>query len=90
MDGLAIAEAFDVLKQVLFCLSGCVGTVMNQLGFERVEKAFHRRIVPAIAFARHGGRYAGSGQRLLIITRCILGGFKRSSQQPKIGGCNDG
>ena len=52
VDTLPIVEAFDVLKQVSFCLLlSCVVFVMNKLSFERVEKTFHGGIVLAIALA---------------------------------------
>ena len=52
MDTWPIVVAFDVLKQVPFgLLLGCVVFVMNELGFERVEKAFHRSVIPTVTLA---------------------------------------
>src|SRR5512132_192020 len=47
-EPLTVVVSFDIGEQVsLGRLAGRIGGVVNQLGFERVEPAFHRRIVPS-------------------------------------------
>src|SRR5512132_3151630 len=46
VEPLTVVVSFDIGEQVsLGRLAGRIGGVVNQLGFERVEPAFHRRIV---------------------------------------------
>jgi hypothetical protein len=54
--------------------------MMHQFGLQGVEKAFHRRIVPAVSLAAHRADDAVLSQPLLVSAGGILGGFKRSSQ----------
>ncbi len=54
MEAVGVVEAFDVDEQAspgLFF--GGMDAVMDAFGFERVEEALHRCILPAIAFAAH-------------------------------------
>ena len=57
---------------------------VNQLGLERAEERFHRRIVVAVALAAHGGPQAMAVEDLAVRAAGVLGGFKRSSQQPLV------
>ncbi len=52
---MGVVKAFDVGEQVspgLFF--GGVDAVVHSFGFESVEEALHRSIIPAIAFPAHG------------------------------------
>src|SRR6266700_6752720 len=68
-----IIEALDISKDVTFgFLSCCIVTVMDELGFERMEEALHRGIVVAVALPAHRGSEAGGLDRLSVICRGIL------------------
>ena len=61
----SIIEAFDVCEDISygFC-PGCISSMVDELCFQRVEKALHRGIVVAIAPAAHRGAEAGGCIRL--------------------------
>ena len=73
MTACSIIEAFDVGKDIAFGLvASCVFLVMDLLGFERVEEAFHRCIVVAVGPAAHRGLHAGGVKRGAVIGGCVL------------------
>ena len=50
-----VLEDFDVLGDCPFGVAACrEATIMDQFVFQRPPAAFHRRVIPAIAFATHG------------------------------------
>ncbi len=61
----SIIEHFEPLKDLLlrFCPC-CLSSLKHELRFERMEEAFHDRIVPAIRAATHAHRDAMAGQQL--------------------------
>src|SRR5450432_3460533 len=73
MTACSVIEAFDVGKDIAFgLLASCVLLVMDLLGFEGVEEAFHRCIVVAVGPTAHRGLDACGLQRGAVIGRCIL------------------
>ena len=86
---LVIVEGLDVLEERGSGLAprGEPCSVLD-LGFERAEEAFHRRVVQAVALTAHGGVDAVEPEQLAIVTANVLGGFKRSSQHLDEGGCD--
>jgi hypothetical protein len=68
-----VVEALDVGKDIAsgFCAC-CILSVMDPLGFERVEEAFHRCIVVAVALAPHRGGDPIGGEGCAIVVRCVL------------------
>lgn len=54
-------------------ISGFVIAVHNEFGLERVEKAFHRRIVPAIPLATHALTEGMPVEQRTIVSRCVGG-----------------
>ena len=69
----SVVEALDVGKDITSgFLPCCVMPVMDELGFERVEEAFHRGIVIAVSLAAHRGLETGGLDQLAIILRGIL------------------
>src|SRR5713226_1437274 len=90
MQPLAIVEDLDVLEDRrprLF--AGVEGVMMDELVLERAEEALGARIVEAVALAGHAGDHAMGLEHALIASVGILGGFKRSSQQPHREVCDD-
>src|SRR3954452_19768507 len=80
---LAIVENLNVLENVSpGFVAGQVVAMIDQLGFQCVEEAFHRRVIPAVSLAASRAADAVPGEPFLVGTGGILGGFKRSSQQP--------
>jgi len=54
MASLAIVEDFDEFENVVpGFVAGLVVAMMHQLGFQCVEKTFHRRIIPTVSLAAH-------------------------------------
>jgi len=69
----SVVVSFDVDKDIAFGFFSCrILTVMDELGFERVEEAFHRRIVVAVGLAAHRGLEAGGLRHLAAVRRGIL------------------
>ncbi len=66
----SIIEHFEPLKDLLlrFCPC-CLSSLKHELRFERMEEAFHDRIVPAIRAATHAHRDAMAGQELTVPER---------------------
>ena len=63
MQAAGIVEALDVAEQVPSGFGpGGVDPVMDPLGLEGVEEAFHGRVVPAVALAAHRGRDPRPGE----------------------------
>ena len=90
MSPLAVVEQFDVLEQLAACLSsGTPLALIDQFDFERGEKAFCHRVVPAVAFTAHAALDAVYRQQLLIVVAGVLGEFKRSLQHLERGNCDD-
>ena len=81
MPAPAIVEGLDVLED---CpprgLPGREAGAVDELGLERAEEAFHRRVVEAVALAAHGLDEPVPGQRRPVGQARVLGGFTRSSQ----------
>jgi hypothetical protein len=70
---LAIVENLNVLENVSPGLvAGQVIAMMHQFGFQGMEKALHRRIIPAVSFAAHRTDDAVLGEPLLVGTGGIL------------------
>ena len=66
VEPLAIIISFDVGEQVpLGGFTGRVGSVMDELGLQGMEPAFHGCVVPAIALSAHRRNvpFAFSGSR---------------------------
>jgi hypothetical protein len=90
MTPLAIVEDFDEFENVVpGFVAGLVVAMMHQLDFQCVEKTFHRGIIPTVSLAAHRADDAVLGQPFVVGAGGILGGFKRSSQQPDEGGCDE-
>jgi hypothetical protein len=69
----AIVERLDVFEDVLPCfVSSGVALRMHPLILQTVEEALDRRVVPAIALARHRGEHAVFAQQRLIIVTAVL------------------
>src|ERR1051325_9748863 len=67
---LPIVVAFDIGEQVApRSIAIRVLVLTNELGFQSTEEALHRRIVPAISFAAHGGL-----QDVAVVAGGILAG----------------
>ena len=68
-----VIKHVDVVKQISLDLgTGLIAPMKDLLLFQTVEPAFHRRIVPAIAFptrARH--RLYVSDQRLMVMAAVL-------------------
>jgi hypothetical protein len=59
MQATGIVEDFDILEEVSARLAaGAINPMVNPLGLEAVEEAFHWRVVQTIALTAHRGRYA--------------------------------
>ena len=51
---LAVVEDLNVLEESRPCLLACLEPrPVNHFGLEGAEEAFHRGVVPAVAFAAH-------------------------------------
>src|ERR1700731_3681170 len=82
MSPLAVVEQFDVLEQLAACLSsGTPPALIDQFDFERGEKAFGHRVVPAVAFTAHAALDAVYRQQLLIVAAGVLAATIRVMQQ---------
>ncbi len=82
MQPALVVEFLHIRKQVTpGFVAGGIGSVMHQLGLERVEEAFHRRIVQRVGPPAHGRRDAGFVQCCLVVAASVLLGFNRSSQR---------
>ncbi|MET4358988.1 hypothetical protein ABIC08_008965, partial [Bradyrhizobium sp. RT9b] len=62
---------------------------INFLRFEGLHEAFGFGVVVGIAGPAHADCDVMVGKPLPIVSRGILGGFKRSSQHSHIGGCDE-
>ena len=81
MSSLAVVEQFDIFEHFVAGLSSSTPpALIDQFDFERGEKTFRHRVVPAIAFTAHAALYAVYRQQLLILVGGVLSGFKQSSQ----------
>jgi hypothetical protein len=83
---MGVVKAFDVGEQVspgLFL--GGVDAVMDALGFEGVEEALYRGIIPAVAFATHGRGDEGRGQGLTIGLGGVLDAAIRVMEETRAG-----
>jgi len=70
---LAVIISFDVSEQVAASrLPADVVGVVNQLGLQGVEPAFHRGVVPAIALSAQGRHEAIRFQQRAVITGGVL------------------
>ena len=79
MSPLAVVKQFDIFEQLVAGLSsGTPATLLDQFDFERGEKTFRHRIVPAIAFTAHAALDAVCRQQLLILVAGVLSGRKVS------------
>ena len=77
----AVVEQFDIFEHLVAGVSSSTPpALMDQFDFERSEKTFCHRVVPAVAFTAHAALYAMYRQQLLIRVAGVLTGFKRSSQ----------
>jgi len=77
----AVVEQFDIFEHLVAGVSSSTPpALMDQFDFERGEKTFCHRVVPAVAFTAHAALYAMYRQQLLIRVAGVLTGFKRSSQ----------
>jgi hypothetical protein len=81
MTSAWIVKAVDVLEESRVDLpSGLPAVAPDKFGLHRIEERFDCDVVVAIALATHRDCEAVLVQRLLVVVRTILGGFKRSSQ----------
>src|SRR5580704_12350462 len=82
MSPLAVVEQFDVLEHLAAGLSsGTPLALIDQFHFERGEKAFCHRVVPAVAFTAHAALDAVYRQQLLIVVAGVLAAAIRVMQQ---------
>lgn len=81
-----IIEHFEPLEDLLlrFCPCG-ISSMRHEFRFERMEEAFHDRIVPTICAATHADRDAMAGQELTVQERGILRAAVRMVQQARRG-----
>ena len=63
---------------------------MDELCFVEAADRFGESVVIAVADTADRGFDASLGEALGVSNADILGGFNRSSQHQKIGGCYDG
>jgi hypothetical protein len=81
MSPPAVVEQFDIFEHLVAGVSSSTPPApIDQFDFERGEKAFRHRVVPAIAVTAHAALDAVYRQQLLIVVAGVLTGFKRSSQ----------
>src|SRR5512137_2837223 len=84
MPSSSIIEALHVLKDLS---AGFVTSrklpLVNQLGLQRGEEAFHDGVVPAIARPTHGTLDVQVEQPLLVDGRSILAPTIRMVEQPR-------
>ena len=81
MSPPAVVEQFDIFEHLVAGVSSSTPPApIDQFDFERGEKTFRHRVVPAIAFTAHAALDAVYRQQLLILVAGVLTGFKRSSQ----------
>ena len=86
MHSLPIVPALDIREQVaLGLVPGGVGPVVHQLGLQRVEEAFHRRVVQRVGPPAHGRGDACAVQRRLVVTASVLDAPVRVMYQPSAG-----
>ena len=85
-----IVEAFDPVNDVEPRLGpGLVSELIDTFHFQRLEEAFHRRIVPTIGFAAHRLQHPEIGNQLAVAIARVLGEFNPSSQHLLTGGCDE-
>lgn len=73
MSSHSIVVNLDGVEQAGFCrVSGLIFDFVHQLLFERCEKTFHWRIVPAVALAAHAAGDTRCLQLILKGVGCIL------------------
>lgn len=74
MQPPSVVPAFHVGEQVApGLIVGGVGSVVDQLGLQRMEEAFHGRVVQCVLAPAHGWPDAGAGQHVLLVGAGILG-----------------
>ena len=82
MKTLSIVVDFDEFKQLATSLStGLEAGVLNKLGFERAEEAFHRGIVEAVSLSAHANLNPMRREQCPIIMAGILTAPVRVVQQ---------
>lgn len=64
--------------------------MMDQFVFQQSPAAFHRRVIPAIAFATHGNVHAELVQQSLVSLGATLAAAARMMDKPsfRTSGCN--
>jgi hypothetical protein len=73
MTALAIVEHFDVLEDGVLGLGPCSeAALVNHFLLQRCNKAFHRRIIQALALATHGLRKPSLLDQFAIFRSCVL------------------
>jgi hypothetical protein len=78
----SIIEHFEPLEDLLRSFCPCrISSMSHELRFQRMEEAFHDRIVPAIRAATHAHRDAMAGQELAVQESGILRSAIRVVQQ---------
>src|SRR5215469_18824860 len=82
MSPLAAVEQFDIFEHLVAGVSSSTPpALIDQFDFERGEKTFRHRVVPAIAFTAHAALYAVYRQQLLICVAGVLAAAIRVMQQ---------
>jgi hypothetical protein len=85
-----MAHAVDVTADRLLGLgSRLEDGAPDQLGFLGLEEGLDHRVIITVPFPGHRDLDAELPQLGLILNRTILDGFKRSSQHPERGGCDE-
>src|SRR5262252_9852057 len=82
MSPPAVVEQFDIFEHLVAGLSSSTPPApIDQFDFERGEKTFRHRVVPAIAFTAHAALYAVYRQQLLMCVAGVLAAAIRMKQQ---------
>src|SRR5215469_5687355 len=82
MSPLAVVEEFDIFEHLVAGVSSSTPPgLINQFDFERGEKTFRHRVIPAITFTAHAALYAVYRQQLLILAAGVLAAAIRVMQQ---------
>ena len=90
VDPPPVIVALDIREEVSSgILSGWPSPLVGEFDLQRVEEAFHGRIVVAAGRAAHW-RLGFHGSELPAVRLgCAQGGLNRSSQHPDAGGCDE-
>src|SRR5690349_8042909 len=82
MPPLAVVKQFDIFEHLVAGLSSSTPPApIHEFDFERGEKTFRHRVVPAIAFTAHAALDAVYRQQLLILVAGVLAAAIRVMQQ---------